>query len=342
MLQFCSNIDRGILGTVHYNTSSFGFQITIGLTIDVLKRSICQRWFDINPLHLELLISRDRKEYVLDSDNAIQYMVCFAAVQQIDSIDIVARRTDAPKSLVLDNHSTTSSSNSSSLESEAKSRSEPRQCHAWKNCITGVGQRFPGGADEFRTSLKKYAIHKGFKFEYKKNSNDRIIVVCARHKDKGCTWRIHASPKFKLAKFFEIRKMVDEHTCGITFKDLRKPQMTSQVVKSTVLDLVRDRPLTKPFDIMTTLDMSLALHWATTLPTPVRTTRSRKSMVTIMHRINNLPHTLIVQRNQIRGVMSFLKLMKPLGNFREYSYIRSLYLWIQLLPRFNSFGWMPS
>ena len=44
--------------------------------------------------------------------------------------------------------------------------------------------------------------------------------------------------------------MVDEHTYSITFKDLRKPQMTSQVVKSTVLDLVRDRPLTKPSDII--------------------------------------------------------------------------------------------
>ena len=236
---------------MHYNNYSFGFQITIGLSIDVLKRSICQRWFDINPLHLDLFISRDDKEYVLDSDQSIQYMVCFAAVQHIDSIDIVARRSDAPNSLVLGNNSTTtSSSNCGSLESEAESHSEPHKSNAWENCITGVGQRFPGGADEFRTSLKKYAIHKGFKFEYKKNSSDRITVVCSRHKDKECTWRIHASPKFKLAKFFEIRKMVGEHTCGITFKDLRNPKMTSQVVKSTILDLIRDRPLTKPSDII--------------------------------------------------------------------------------------------
>ena len=44
--------------------------------------------------------------------------------------------------------------------------------------------------------------------------------------------------------------MVDKHTCGITFKDLKKPQMISQVVKSIVLDLVRDGPLTKSSDII--------------------------------------------------------------------------------------------
>lgn len=34
----------------------------------------------------------------------------------------------------------------------------------WVNLICEVGQVFPGGADEFRTALKKYAIKVGFEF----------------------------------------------------------------------------------------------------------------------------------------------------------------------------------
>ncbi|KAE8684244.1 Detected protein of confused Function [Hibiscus syriacus] len=59
----------------------------------------------------------------------------------------------------------------------------------WQNTITGVGQRFTG-VQEFRETIRKYAIAHQFAFRYYKNDSNRVTVKC---KVEGCPWRIHAS-----------------------------------------------------------------------------------------------------------------------------------------------------
>ena len=243
------DLDRGIVGVVHYNGFCFGIRLFLGMSLEELKRLVCERWSDINPLCLEMYVSRDEKEFILGGDDEIQCMVCFAVVKGLENIDIFVRRMEGSKLLTSDDQCASSSSGSVSCVDETEGH-EPRNCNAWANAITGVGQRFSGGAVEFRTSLQKFSIQHGFKFEFKKNCKDRITVVCSKRYELGCQWRIHASQKFKLARFFEIKEMVKEHTCGVGFKDLRKPPMTSQLVKSVIFGLVRDKPLVKPSEII--------------------------------------------------------------------------------------------
>lgn len=81
------------------------------------------------------------------------------------------------------------------------------------NGITHVGQRFTGGAKDFRTALCKYAIEIGFEFVYVKNEKCRVTAVCSMRESKACLWRVHASLE-SANNFFYIRILHDEHTCG--------------------------------------------------------------------------------------------------------------------------------
>lgn len=62
---------------------------------------------------------------------------------------------------------------------------------------------------------------------------------------------MHASQKLKIRGFFEIKTMVNTHTCCrgyITGK--KKLAITSQLVKSVATRLVQDKPLVKPSEII--------------------------------------------------------------------------------------------
>ena len=50
-------------------------------------------------------------------------------------------------------------------------------CASWSKIIHSVGQTFKGGAADFRIELAKYSLEVGFKFTYKRNTEDRKSVV---------------------------------------------------------------------------------------------------------------------------------------------------------------------
>ncbi|XP_019452289.1 PREDICTED: uncharacterized protein LOC109354328 [Lupinus angustifolius] len=114
----------------------------------------------------------------------------------------------------------------------------------WENTITGVGQRF-NNVDEFRKSLRKYAIAHKFAFKYKKNDSHRVTVKC---KAEGCPWRIHAS-RLSTTQLICIKKMDSTHTC-----DGASRPTGHQANRNWVADMIKEKlkvfPNYKPKDIV--------------------------------------------------------------------------------------------
>ncbi|PPS10309.1 hypothetical protein GOBAR_AA10347 [Gossypium barbadense] len=114
----------------------------------------------------------------------------------------------------------------------------------WQNTITGVGQRFTG-VQEFRETLRKYAIAHQFAFRYKKNDSHRVTVKC---RAEGCPWRIHAS-RLSTTQLICIKKMNPTHTC-------EGAALTTghQATRSWVASIIKERlkvfPTYKPKDIV--------------------------------------------------------------------------------------------
>ncbi|GAB2287245.1 hypothetical protein Dimus_039812 [Dionaea muscipula] len=119
-----------------------------------------------------------------------------------------------------------------------------KAAHRWQNNITGVGQRF-NSVNEFRESLRKYAIAHQFAFKYKKNDSHRVTVKC---KAEGCPWRIHAS-RLSTTQLICIKKMNPMHTCegDVVASGY---QATRTWVASIIKDKLKVFPNYKPKDIV--------------------------------------------------------------------------------------------
>ncbi|CAL5337493.1 unnamed protein product [Camellia sinensis] len=128
----------------------------------------------------------------------------------------------------------------------------------WANGITHVGQRFVGGAQEFRDVLCKYAIQCGFQFTYGKNETTRVTAVCAMREERGCLWAIHCRAQ-RANDFFYIKSFSDVHTCGTDVQTSKNPRVSSDLVSSTIFEIVRDKPLTRPCDVVTILKRDYGL-----------------------------------------------------------------------------------
>ena len=82
----------------------------------------------------------------------------------------------------------------------------------WHNAITYVGQCFEN-AKEDRLALIYHSIAKKFVYAFVKNDRKRVIVACEHKKDKGCPWRLQASPLTHSMKLV-IKTFNRVHTCG--------------------------------------------------------------------------------------------------------------------------------
>ncbi|KAL6199310.1 hypothetical protein ACLB2K_029094 [Fragaria x ananassa] len=88
-------------------------------------------------------------------------------------------------------------------------RPEPARIYLtneWQGFIKHVGQKFEGGALEFRQKLTKYAIELGFTFKFKRNNAQRIIVECAKRESEHCKWHVRAL-KCNVNDFFYIKEL---------------------------------------------------------------------------------------------------------------------------------------
>ncbi|KAK8501707.1 hypothetical protein V6N12_002445 [Hibiscus sabdariffa] len=124
----------------------------------------------------------------------------------------------------------------------------------WQNTITGVGQRFTG-VQEFRETLRKYAIAHQFAFRYKKNDSHRVTVKC---KVEGCPWRIHAS-RLSTTQLICIKKMNPTHTCEGTALATGH-QATRSWVASIIKERLKAFPHYKPKDIVTDIRQEFGIQ----------------------------------------------------------------------------------
>ncbi|KAL7171084.1 hypothetical protein ACSBR2_035862 [Camellia fascicularis] len=69
---------------------------------------------------------------------------------------------------------------------------------------------------------------------------------------KGCKWIVHAC-KLEANGFFYLRKWISEHTCGVAMRTSTNRLVGSELVVDIMAKRIRDRPLTRPTEVM--LDM---------------------------------------------------------------------------------------
>lgn len=122
-------------------------------------------------------------------------------------------------------------------------------CQGWKEYINHVGQKFEGGAAEFRNKLCKYAFEIGFRVHYVRNDRTRVIAECLKKISDGCNWHIHAS-KCRLNGFFYIKTLNNVHTCARVIPEETSKLTTSMIISSVLVDQIRDKPSIKPTDIV--------------------------------------------------------------------------------------------
>ncbi|KAL7184569.1 hypothetical protein ACSBR2_026677 [Camellia fascicularis] len=119
----------------------------------------------------------------------------------------------------------------------------------WANGIQHVGQSFEGGAFEFRNVLRKYAVECGFRFKFVKNDSVRITAICVMRESRGCMWLVHARV-LHANGFFYLRKWNSEHICGVAVRTPKNPRAGSNLVSDVICEQVRDKPLTRPTDVV--------------------------------------------------------------------------------------------
>ncbi|KAI5337699.1 hypothetical protein L3X38_016970 [Prunus dulcis] len=68
------------------------------------------------------------------------------------------------------------------LDRSKRASAKPLLSNEWETYIYHVGQKFDGGAEEFRLKLCKYALEVGFNFLYAGNDKKRVVAVCSNKK----------------------------------------------------------------------------------------------------------------------------------------------------------------
>ncbi|XP_040371766.1 uncharacterized protein LOC112193244 isoform X2 [Rosa chinensis] len=119
----------------------------------------------------------------------------------------------------------------------------------WNDNIYKIGQVFIGGAVEFRDKLCKFAVEKGFEFNYVKNDKCRVSATCAKKDSDGCEWYVYASLS-KASGYFHIIKLVNNHSCVGVVRHQNHKRLGSKVISTIMADKVRSDPLIKPKDIV--------------------------------------------------------------------------------------------
>ncbi|XP_034200557.1 uncharacterized protein LOC117615562 [Prunus dulcis] len=98
-----------------------------------------------------------------------------------------------------------------------RASAKPLLSNEWETYIHHVGQKFDGGAEEFRLKL--------------------------------CNWRVYAS-RCEATGSFVIRTLNNVHTCAGRIRESKSKMMRSRVVSSLIVDRIRAKPELKPVEII--------------------------------------------------------------------------------------------
>ncbi|KAL7176792.1 hypothetical protein ACSBR2_030190 [Camellia fascicularis] len=184
-----------------------------------------------------MLSCQGYNNFTLQNDIDIDNMVCLARSFRLDHIDVIIQSRITQGAVDMDE---------SDIDDDQQDLL-PKFCpHAgkvflsaqWVHGITHGGQSFEGGANEFRSILLKYAVECGFRFKFLKNDSVRITAVCMMRESKNCM----------------------EHSCGVAVWTAKNPRAGSELVSDVIFERVRDRPLTRPTDVVYELKKDYGLE----------------------------------------------------------------------------------
>lgn len=116
----------------------------------------------------------------------------------------------------------------------------------WGTYIVGEGQKFAGGAYEFRQKMKKYAIQKGFSYYYHRNDPVYISVDCECIE---CKFFVKGSVD-PADNCFYIQSCQLIHTCSCVQRGVKHARLDSSVVAECMLTDVKYHPSIRPREII--------------------------------------------------------------------------------------------
>ncbi|KAI8546673.1 hypothetical protein RHMOL_Rhmol07G0137800 [Rhododendron molle] len=235
-----------------------------GIRLEHVLRKICDRWDNLCIGSFSLSYVLDGSDCKLDNEESFDNMLYLYPTTdrmhaKVEEIKSCSGRTVGSISSggTLGSISSRVEVGSSSGAVTVIEREEPLEefCrHAetrfltagWANLIHEVGQVFTGGVRDFRRSLQRYAIENGFMYDLVKNDKYRVTAKCSI---SSCGWCVHAILD-RSSKQFWIKKLVNEHGCGSTYRTNKHKRVTSSLVASEVTSMVLKKNNTSPTDLL--------------------------------------------------------------------------------------------
>lgn len=135
-----------------------------------------------------------------------------------------------------------------------------------RKLIAGPGQRFPGGAVEFRRALIKFSVQMGFEFVFLKNGPKRVSAACKMRNEKCCPWRILAVED-ETDRSFSISSYERNHTCASAFGNVSRKRVNHHIISDIVVEDIRSMPTLTPVQVQAAvkknygLDISYCVAW---------------------------------------------------------------------------------
>ncbi|KAL7227474.1 hypothetical protein ACSBR1_022350 [Camellia fascicularis] len=254
-------MDNEIMLICCYGNVNVAINLPVPFRSDDVVSCVCEKFDGLTPADVCFYFKMPGyNNFILQNDVDVANMVCLARSFRLQCIDVLIEVRRAPDSNNANSQLQTAHCHPTDvfdeLDLDDEDNSLAKLCpHVdkvflsaqWANGIQRIGQSFEGGADEFRSVLRKYVVECGFRFKYVKNDSVRIITVCMMGESKGCMWSVHARV-LHANGFFYLRKWNKEHICGVAVRAPKNPRAGSDLVSDVISDRVRD--LTRPTDVV--------------------------------------------------------------------------------------------
>ncbi|XP_042521317.1 uncharacterized protein LOC122094781 [Macadamia integrifolia] len=107
--------------------------------------------------------------------------------------------------------------------------------------------------NHFRAHLQDFVIQEGFQIVRQKNEKARVTVIC---KEKGCTWRVHASPIADGITYM-IKTFNPKHTC---IRDLDNKSATSKWIAEKISPSLMSNPCLTVKDLVISVRQNFKIN----------------------------------------------------------------------------------
>ncbi|XP_028100402.1 uncharacterized protein LOC114299767 [Camellia sinensis] len=186
-------MDTFMLLVCTYGCSTTVINVARAMCYSRLVECLCEKWDELSTGSISLFYKLPGiNKCHLDNEEEFQNMVLLAKSMGVQHVEVVVElKGDICQSSSLGLLRVGVEDEIDALRRFCHHKEKVLLSAPWANGITHVGQRFVGGAQEFRDVLCKYAIQCGFKFTYVKNETTRVTAVCAMREERGCLWAIH-------------------------------------------------------------------------------------------------------------------------------------------------------